>query len=163
MKNLFICFSITALFFISCNESGNSVFTVQQDEVTSTANGTMPIYVDQSGEPLHFSGHLKLLEGSCALKLYAPVADTIYHMDTIFALDESMLPDTVWIVDSIFVDEIEYLRALVYEENFEAPADVNFNRYFDRILGVWEFTYAITPIENVQPFGDFEFTFKYSN
>lgn len=163
MDKIIALIVFVSLLFSSCNESGISVFTVQQEEVSSAANGSMLIYVDEPGEPIHFTGHLKLIAGQCVLQLFAPVSDTIFHFDTIFTLDESMLPDSVWMIDSIFVSDEEYLAELMYEEIFEAPADVKFDQYFDRQMGKWEFSYAIAPFENDQPLGDFEFTFKYNN
>jgi hypothetical protein len=163
MNRIFVLIVGITICLFSCTESGNSVFTVQQEEVLSAANGTMQIYIDEAGEPFHFTGHLKLVEGSCVLKLYAPVSDTIFHMDTVFLLDESMLPEIVWVIDSIYVSDFEYISELVYEEQFDAPVDIKFDQYFERIMGSWEFSYIISPLDNVQPFGDFEFTFKYSN
>lgn len=163
MKRIIVIGILISLFCVSCNETSTSVFTVQQEEVTSTANGTMIVYIDQEGEPFKLAGHLKLVEGECLVQLYAPVSDTIFDFDTAYSLDETKLPDMVLKIDSIYIANIEYISELVYEELFTTPADVVFDKKFDRILGEWLFTYNLNAVDQIQPFGNFEFTITYND
>ena len=152
---------ISILLIVSCNETANSVFSVEQEEVTSAANGSMEVYVDKPGDPLLFSGNLKLVDGQCNILLQSPVTDTLFVMDTAFSLDVQQLPDSVYVIDSVYVSEIKFLRDTMLMQNYIAPADIKFNEHFDRILGDWLFSYEILSYDNIQPYGNFKFSFSY--
>lgn len=163
MKRLFFITLLISSLFISCNEMGTSVFSVNQEEVTKSAEGSMVIYIDKDGEPFQFTGNLNLVDGQGHLLLQTPVLDTTFVNDTVFKLDSVQLPDSVYVVDSINKTISHFLRDTVYNETFTPPTDIKFNEEFNRIIGEWLFTYEILPYNDTDPYGNFDFTFSYSD
>lgn len=163
MRRLLIITILISFVFVSCNEMGTSVFSVNQEEVTSTASGSMVVYIDKDGAPFNFSGNLKLVDGMCHVLLESPVKDTTFVIDTTYKLDLVQLPDSVYIIDSIYISIDQLIRDTIYERTFNAPANINFDEPFERIIGEWLFSYEILPYDGVNPYGNYEFTFSYDD
>ncbi|MFA9388961.1 MAG: hypothetical protein ACERKD_04105 [Prolixibacteraceae bacterium] len=162
MKQLFIIGFLISILLSSCLESDTSVFSVNDEELSASANGTMVIYIDQEGEPFTFTGNLKLLDGECQILLLAPILDTLSVLDSLPVLDRVYLPDSVF-VDSVYVSGLQYVRDTILDREYVAPVNITFDEQFSRILGEWEFSYEMLPVDKVEPDGNFEFTFSYAN
>lgn len=162
MKRVVLMVLLITAVFISCNETGTSVFSVNQEEVTSAAEGTMIIYIDQDGEPFDFTGNLTLVDGQCHVLLQSPVLYVDSIMDTIQVVDYINSTDTVF-KDSTYVASLKDIRDTLYNEIFLAPTDIKFDQQFDRKIGEWLFSYEISKYDDVAPYGNFDFTFSYNN
>lgn len=159
----FLSFIFLTSLMVSCTESSKSVFEVEQEELTRQESGDLKVYVDVLGEPIRFTGKLKLIEGQCNVLFQTPVNDTVFIKDTVFSLDQELLPDSVYIIDSIYVKEEIYKRDTVFLQTYRAPKTIDFDDTFDRILGEWLFSYEFLPENNSTISATYKFTFQYNN
>jgi hypothetical protein len=163
MKNIQFLVLFLFAFLMACDESGTSVFSVEQEEFTADATGNLLVLVDKEGSVLKFEGKLILVDGECNIELYSPVIDTAFVKDTTWVLDIDQLPDSVYQIASIQNIDTTLIREVMYQKYFKAPATIGFDEEFERILGQWEFTYKIVGIGDDEPFGNFKFTLTYHN
>lgn len=70
---------IVFLMMVSCDESGNTTFSVDFLEFTSERSDSLSIYFTSASGPLLFTGDIEIIDGRCDILLVNPENDTVFY------------------------------------------------------------------------------------
>jgi len=163
-KLLFL--AVVAIAFNACNESAVSEIKIESKEFTKPMSDSVVMDIESNGNQVEIKGDLSLIEGECIVSLKAPSGDTLFSVDTTFVPDTVFLNnniDYIFIGDTIFTIDTVLLYDFIYTKSFKAPNKVTIDEKFDRTLGQWTFFYELKEMDDIKPQGSFEFVMKYKD